>query len=438
MQGEGAIQLENLIEILGARLYHAPIFRYVEGVTSDLSRVKKGVVFAAYDENGIDGEREVGREGEGENEGKIERDVALALERGAYGILSQGELPVRDKEVAWISAKSLDNAILGFIKYAKFVKNIEIYRFDCISFSLAKCLLNNRGIAFASSVRELLEALEHKIIIVDFEISAFEVGELCDDFGAAGGFEVKKQEQFSAVVGFRGVFEGADDENEAKGANPANPTNLANPVNLAGFAAADSKTPESFAVMRGTTAESLGAAGESFAATRGAPHDSTHEITHHAKVALPFVFLRDLGRVLSFCLKKNIANLNVEAADFSPYMPIFISSDCVPCASSMRLIFASKNPAFIVRYLEFANAASWANSLFLVPLDSRLDSPQDFFKDSALDSPQKIPTKRYESPGDLMQYFLQKNTHFFVVLGLEKSEVLGLLKDSEARSGSLF
>lgn len=152
------LHLDNFTEIIAGHLRNTPCISFVNNITTKIANIKNGDVFILRDKN----------------------DIQNAIECGAYAIVSDSAMEILDNEIAWILVDSIDNALLRFIKYIKLMNNIDIYYYDDIAFQLAKNIIKDRQVAFASTINELLESLFYKHIIINFDITLFEILHLCN------------------------------------------------------------------------------------------------------------------------------------------------------------------------------------------------------------------------------------------------------------------
>lgn len=147
------MHLDNFVEIISGRLCNTPCISFINNITTKVGNIKNGDVFIARDKN----------------------EIQNALERGAYGIVSNTSMEILDSEIAWILVDDIDTAILRFIKYIKLINNIEIYSCDNTTFKLAWNLIKDKQVTFATNIDGLLESLFHKHIIINFNITLFEI-----------------------------------------------------------------------------------------------------------------------------------------------------------------------------------------------------------------------------------------------------------------------
>ncbi|RAX53893.1 hypothetical protein CCY99_05805 [Helicobacter sp. 16-1353] len=169
--------LDNFIEIISGKLCNTPCISFIHNITTKVENIKNGDMFIARNKD----------------------EIQDAVKRGAYGIVSDTCVEIIDNEIAWILVDDIDNALLKFIKYIQLMNNIEIYYCDDISFKLANNIIKDSQVRFATNVDELLESLFYKNIIINFNISLFEIlhlesqKELCFSIIKQTLFEIKME-----------------------------------------------------------------------------------------------------------------------------------------------------------------------------------------------------------------------------------------------------
>ncbi len=139
------------------------------------------------------------------------------------------------------------------------------------------------------------------------------------------------------------------------------------------------------------------------------------------ELVLPSLFVRDLNNILHFFKLKRI-EFKI-SFDENLFLPIFIntSARAVRYGQSMRFIFATRDERLLKRFVDFALSAKWGRTLLL--------------SNEALNLSQNIECKIYQNNDDLIECFLLEKYHFFVIYGVEQSEIK--LKD-ECVEQSLF
>ena len=172
------MHLDNFVDIISGKILNSPCISSINKLTSKLERVQIGDAFIATNKD----------------------DAKEALNRGAYAIITDTYMDMIDDEVAWILTSDIEISILKFIKYIKLINSIEIVFFDEISFLLAKNIIRDREVSIVSNVEELLESLDKKYIIINFDILLFEISYLqdCDNYL----FSITKQTLFETKLEF--------------------------------------------------------------------------------------------------------------------------------------------------------------------------------------------------------------------------------------------
>ena len=174
--------LDNFVEIISGKILNAPCISSINKFTSKLECVQIGDAFIAKN-----------------------KDSAIsAINRGAYAIVMDSCIEILDDEIAWILVSDIEMSILKFIKYIQLINQIEIIFFDEISFLLAKNIIKDKQISLASNIEELLESLDKKYIIINFEILLFEISYLQDSSDYL--FSIISQTLFESKIEFNGEY----------------------------------------------------------------------------------------------------------------------------------------------------------------------------------------------------------------------------------------
>lgn len=109
------MRLENILALTKGTLYSNPNVSLFENVAFDVSKVKRGSLFIAY------------------NPG----DIQEALANGAYGILFDKPTQMGDTEVAWIKVAAIDEALKRLLRFYLLEKELLVYACDPITLHLA-------------------------------------------------------------------------------------------------------------------------------------------------------------------------------------------------------------------------------------------------------------------------------------------------------------
>ena len=139
------------------------------------------------------------------------------------------------------------------------------------------------------------------------------------------------------------------------------------------------------------------------------------------ELILPNLFAKDLNDILHFFKAKRI-DFKI-SFDENRLLPIFIntSARAVKYGQSMRFIFATRDMNLLKRYVDFALNAKWGRTLLL--------------SNEVLNLSQNIECKIYQNNDDLIECFLLEKYHFFIIYGVEQSEIK--LRE-ESKEQSLF
>ena len=130
------MKIETLVNLTGGELINRPFISEVVLFTDNSEEVVRGSCFFATDTYSI-------------NE---------AIKNGAYAIITDRELPVLDKEIAWIKVNDFKRAVFNIFKYEN-LKN-KIYLTDKITSCLIKAMSNEKNlVVIQDEFKDLLKAL---------------------------------------------------------------------------------------------------------------------------------------------------------------------------------------------------------------------------------------------------------------------------------------
>jgi len=109
------MRLENVLALTDGKLINTPFVKQFTTLAFDASRVKRGDLFVAFDETGIE----------------------EAILNGAYGLLFDKPTQIRDNEIAWIKVKDLEDALTRLLRFRLIEKDIIVYECNEVVLKLA-------------------------------------------------------------------------------------------------------------------------------------------------------------------------------------------------------------------------------------------------------------------------------------------------------------
>lgn len=138
------------------------------------------------------------------------------------------------------------------------------------------------------------------------------------------------------------------------------------------------------------------------------------------EIILPYEFISFLNEAICFCKLHNI-NFVIQN-EYLNLMPIFINyhGGAIKYGRSIRFAYASKNNYLIEQYTKIASSASWGKILFL---SNSINKEKD-----------KKNIVEYNSIKDIKQKLKLNQYHFFIIHGVEKSELLNELNTHRIES----
>lgn len=132
-------------------------------------------------------------------------------------------------------------------------------------------------------------------------------------------------------------------------------------------------------------------------------------------LTLPSMFTSHLNNVIAFC-KQRYINIALYV-DSSEFLPIFITSSAriSEYGDAMRFVYASKNHNLIKQYIDFVVDAKWGIPLCLT--DKQYNG---------------IECRNFDSMESLIDVFMDCKYHFFIVEGIDSSDLIGSFKREDS------
>ena len=112
------MQITSILDIIDGRLINHPSISFIYSVKTNPKKVKEGDLFIVQDDE----------------------DIPLAIENGAFALVTQIDINLTDNEIAWIKVNSIDDTIIKLIRYL--LSNIKLIAFYCndVSYELFNIL----------------------------------------------------------------------------------------------------------------------------------------------------------------------------------------------------------------------------------------------------------------------------------------------------------
>ena len=101
------MQITSILDIIDGRLINHPSISFIYSIKTNPKKVKEGDLFIV----------------------QKQEDIPLAIEHGAFALVTDKDLDITDNEIAWIKVESIDNTIVRLIRYL--LSNIRLTAFYC-------------------------------------------------------------------------------------------------------------------------------------------------------------------------------------------------------------------------------------------------------------------------------------------------------------------
>ncbi len=136
------MRLENFLGLTGAKLRNTPAISRFDSVVFDVDKLHRGDLFVASDTTSI----------------------PVAIERGAYAILTSEPSPILDEEIAWLIAEDIEQVLLRYLRYLLVEKKIKLIALGVLELELASLCIDAKEFCFHTSLQNSIEALQSHTI----------------------------------------------------------------------------------------------------------------------------------------------------------------------------------------------------------------------------------------------------------------------------------
>ncbi len=127
------MRLENVLALTHGSLMSHPSISFFDDIVIEASRVKRGSLFIALNHH----------------------DISLAIDNGAYGIIFDKDVDIKDSENAWIKVDDTYDALLRLMRFLLIDKELDTFTCNNITLQVAKQLITpNNFIILEGSLSE--------------------------------------------------------------------------------------------------------------------------------------------------------------------------------------------------------------------------------------------------------------------------------------------
>ena len=132
------MRLENVLALTHGKVVNEPFVKTFENIVFDATRVKRGDLFIAFDEESIE----------------------CAVLNGAYGVLFDKPTQISDREIAWIKVEDLNDALRRLLRFKLIDKEIVVYECNKIVLKLALQVMSEPNfIALNGDIKSIVKTL---------------------------------------------------------------------------------------------------------------------------------------------------------------------------------------------------------------------------------------------------------------------------------------
>ncbi len=143
------MKISSITDIVEGELLNTPSISFVYHIKTNPRRVNEGDLFIA----------------------KNSKDLQLAIDNGAFGVVYDFETSISDKEIAWIKVDSYSNALVRLFRFHLSHFDLNVFYCDDVTFELLQIYKSlNKNLKFLTSNLEdsvkILENIEANDILV--------------------------------------------------------------------------------------------------------------------------------------------------------------------------------------------------------------------------------------------------------------------------------
>ena len=134
------MRLENFLALTHARIVNEPCVNSFQNIIFEASKVKRGDLFFAYNEDEID----------------------LAVLNGAYGVVFDKPTQISDSEIAWIKSDDIDDTLKRLLRFKMIEKEVVAYECNEIILKLALQVIitQNNFLVLSGDIQSIYKAIE--------------------------------------------------------------------------------------------------------------------------------------------------------------------------------------------------------------------------------------------------------------------------------------
>lgn len=124
--------INSILDIIDGRLLNHPSISFIYSIKTNPKKVKEGDLFIV----------------------KNSQDIDLAIENGAFALIVDNSVEIKDNEIAWIYVKSLKNTIIKLVRYLLSNRRLNAFYCSGVSYELFEILKkNNNSLQYQTSTQ---------------------------------------------------------------------------------------------------------------------------------------------------------------------------------------------------------------------------------------------------------------------------------------------
>lgn len=122
------IGVNEIVEIAFGTLLNKPSISFFYQICDKSSAVRKGDLFVSTNKEKT----------------QAQKEIEEAVQRGAFGILFSGNIPMDDEEVAWISVEDLEQSLMRILRHYLIIKNKILFLLNKEEYEIATQIIAHK------------------------------------------------------------------------------------------------------------------------------------------------------------------------------------------------------------------------------------------------------------------------------------------------------
>lgn len=154
------MRIDNLVRIVEGKLQNSPVIDAIEAIHFDSLKINRGDLFIAYEAS--------------------QEAIFMAIERGAYAVITTDAFSGNDTEIAWVKVDSITQAIIKLLRFLCTQKALNFVLASPIQSAFLLALqsekkIKNLPFSLIELAKELIKAKPQSLFCLEDETLAYQL-----------------------------------------------------------------------------------------------------------------------------------------------------------------------------------------------------------------------------------------------------------------------